>query len=44
MALAGILLVPGLAMLWTAWEKFNAPLAPEPLPLSLTGLGALAST
>src|SRR6516162_531796 len=42
MALAGILLVPGLAMLWTAWEKFNAPLAPEPLPLSLTGLGALA--
>ena len=42
MALAGILLVPGLATLWTAWEKFNTPLAPEPLPLSLTGLGALA--
>src|SRR5689334_22451231 len=42
MALAGILLVPGLATLWTAWEKFNAPLAPEPLPLSLAGLGALA--
>jgi Co/Zn/Cd efflux system component len=42
MALAGILLVPGLATLWAAWEKFNAPLAPEPLPLSLTGLGALA--
>jgi Co/Zn/Cd efflux system component len=41
MALAGILLVPGLATLWTAWEKFNAPLAPEPLPLSLAGLGAL---
>lgn len=41
MALAGILLVPGVATLWTAWEKFNAPLAPEPLPLSLTGLGAL---
>jgi Co/Zn/Cd efflux system component len=35
MVLAGILLVPGLATLWTAWEKFNAPLAPEPLPLSL---------
>jgi Co/Zn/Cd efflux system component len=42
MALAGILLVPGLATVWMAWEKFNAPLAPEPLPLSLTGLGALA--
>jgi Co/Zn/Cd efflux system component len=42
MALAGILLVPGLATLWTAWEKFNTPLAPEPLPLSLVGLGALA--
>jgi Co/Zn/Cd efflux system component len=42
MALAGILLVPGLAMLWTAWEKLNTPLAPEPLPLSLAGLGALA--
>jgi hypothetical protein len=23
MALAGILLVPGLATLWTAWENFN---------------------
>ena len=42
MALAGILLVPGIATLWTAWEKINAPLAPEPLPLSLAGLGALA--
>jgi Co/Zn/Cd efflux system component len=42
MALAGLLLVPGLATLWTAWQKFNAPLAPAPLPLSLAGLGALA--
>lgn len=42
MALAGILLVPGLATLWTAWGKFAAPLPPEPLPLTLTGLGALA--
>jgi Co/Zn/Cd efflux system component len=41
MVLAGILLVPGIATLWTAWQKFNAPMAPEPLPLSLTGLGAL---
>jgi Co/Zn/Cd efflux system component len=42
MALAGILLVPGLATLLTAWEKFMAPLPPAPLALSLTGAGALA--
>lgn len=42
MALAGILLVPGLATLWTAWEKFNLPVTPDPALLSLTGLGALA--
>ena len=42
MALALILLVPGIATLWTAWAKFNVPVAPNPLPLSLTGLGALA--
>lgn len=41
MGLAVILLVPGLATVWTVWEKFNAPIAPEPLPLSLAGLGAL---
>ncbi|MEP7007439.1 MAG: cation transporter [Sphingomonas bacterium] len=42
MALAAILLVPGLATLWMAWEKFNAPIAPDPFPLSLAALGALA--
>ena len=42
MALAGILLIPGLATLWTAWDKFNIPVPPAPLPLSLAGLGALA--
>ena len=42
MALACVLLVPGVATFWTAWEKFNTPVAPEPLPLSLAGLGALA--
>ncbi|PST63698.1 cobalt transporter [Rhizobium sp. SEMIA4064] len=41
MALAGILLVPGLATVWTAWQKFMTPVAPDPLPLTLTGLGAL---
>ncbi|WP_217572127.1 cation transporter [Mesorhizobium sp. GbtcB19] len=42
MALALILLVPGLATLWTAWEKFNQPIPPQPIALSLAGLGALA--
>ena len=42
MVLAGILLIPGLATLWTAWGKFMAPMPPAPLPLALTGLGALA--
>jgi len=41
MALAAILLVPGVATIWTAWAKFGQPVAPDPLPLSLAGLGAL---
>lgn len=39
--LAGILLIPGLATLWMAWQKFSLPMPPEPLTLSLTGIGAL---
>ena len=42
MALAGVLLVPALATLVTAWTKLHAPVAPDPAALSLTGLGALA--
>lgn len=42
MCLAGLLLVPGLATLWTAWAKFQAPVPPGALALSVTGLGALA--
>lgn len=42
MVLAAILLVPGIATLWTAWEKFNTPIAPDPVPLLLAALGALA--
>ncbi|MER8865278.1 cation diffusion facilitator family transporter [Mesorhizobium sp. M0751] len=42
MALALILLVPGLATLWTGWEKFNMPVPPQPTALTLAGLGALA--
>jgi Co/Zn/Cd efflux system component len=41
MALAVILLIPGFATLWTAWEKFNLPLAPSAVLLSMTGAGAL---
>lgn len=40
-ALACILFVPALATLWMAWRKFNAPLPPEPLFLSIAGVGAL---
>jgi len=41
MALAGILLVPALATLWTAWEKFNTPIPPAPVPLTITAIGAI---
>lgn len=39
--LAGIILIPGLATVWMAWQKFTVPMPPAPLPLSLTGVGAL---
>jgi Co/Zn/Cd efflux system component len=42
LVLAALILVPGVAALWTAWEKFNLPVAPDALALTLTGLGALA--
>jgi Co/Zn/Cd efflux system component len=41
MALAAMLLVPALALLWTAWHKFANPTPPEPWLLSITGIGAL---
>ena len=41
MALAVILLVPGIATLWTAWEKIASPVPPEPVPLALAGAGAM---
>lgn len=41
MTLAGVLLIPALAKLWTAWEKFKLPVAPNAALLSLTGAGAL---
>lgn len=39
--LAAFIVVPGIATLWTAWEKFGNPAPPEPWLLSATGLGAL---
>lgn len=42
MVLALILLVPALAGLWTAGAKLFSPVVPAPLPLTVTGLGALA--
>ena len=39
--LAGIIMIPGLATVWMAWQKFAVPMPPAPLPLSLTGAGAL---
>lgn len=42
MALAAILLVPGLGTLWTLVAKLQTPTAPDALQLGLVGLGALA--
>ena len=41
MGLAAVLLIPGIASLWTAWQKFLLPVAPDPIVLSWTGAGAL---
>ncbi len=41
MVLALVLLLPGIATLWTAWNTLSAESLPEPLALSVTGAGAL---
>lgn len=41
MAMAFILVIPVLALFWTAWQKFNTPTAPDAWLLSATGFGAL---
>jgi Co/Zn/Cd efflux system component len=41
MVLAAVLLVPGIATIWAAWDKIVHPTVPAAVPLSLTGLGAL---
>ncbi len=42
MALAGVLLIPGIATVWLAVTKLTTLAPPAPLPLTLAGLGALA--
>ena len=41
MVLAGILLVPALAAVWAAVTKLASPVPPDPVPLTVTGVGAL---
>ena len=38
---AGLLLVPSVAALWTAWQKLSDPSIADPLQLTLTAFGAL---
>lgn len=40
--LAAIMILPAIALVWTAWRKFQAPVAPEASLLSVTGFAALA--
>jgi Co/Zn/Cd efflux system component len=42
MVLALVLLLPGVATLWAAWNGWRLGHVPSAAPLSLTGLGALA--
>jgi Co/Zn/Cd efflux system component len=39
--MAGILLVPAIATLWMAAQKLAVPVVPAPIPLTVTGFGAL---
>ncbi len=41
MVLAGILLAPGVATVWMAWQKIGSPIPPAAVPLTLAGTGAL---
>ena len=40
-ALAFVLLLPGIATLWSAWNTWRVNVIPDPLSLSATGTGAL---
>jgi Co/Zn/Cd efflux system component len=39
--LAGLMVVPAAAVLWTLWQKVDAPVVPNPEVLTWIGLGAL---
>lgn len=41
MVLSGVLLLPAVAMIWSIFRKFQAPIPPEPFLLTVTGAGAL---
>ena len=40
MTLALVLLLPGIATLWTAWHAWHSSHVPAPAPLTVTGVGA----
>lgn len=42
MVLALVLLLPGLATVWTAWGAWRSGHVPAPVPLIVTGLGAFS--
>ena len=42
MVLAGLLVVPAVAFLWTLWQKYMDPTTPDAQILTLIGVGALA--
>ena len=42
MVLAGLMVVPAVAFLWTLWQKYMDPTAPDAQILTLIGVGALA--
>jgi len=39
--LAGLILIPGLATCWMAWQQIGSPAPPAAMPLALTGAGSL---
>ena len=41
MVLAGLMVVPAVAFLWTLWQKYQTPTAPDAYVLTLIGVGAL---
>jgi Co/Zn/Cd efflux system component len=42
LCLAGLMMVPALALLWTLFEKLTGAVPPDPFTLTLVGAGAMA--